>query len=167
MVAYLRLAMIIWLNGAFGIGKTTVARMLAKRLPGAIVYDPELVGMALQRMTRRVDDFQDLRAWRRLTIAGVRLMRRLRPIVIVPMAISNPAYLEELRRGIDARWFCLVAPEEVVHARLRDRGGDAEWSYRRASECCVAHRNACFGEHIDATRTPEEIVDRLLAALTA
>ncbi|MBQ0895813.1 hypothetical protein KBX37_22400 [Micromonospora sp. U56] len=35
--------MIVWLNGAFGAGKTTVAAELCQRLPGARRFDPEWV----------------------------------------------------------------------------------------------------------------------------
>src|SRR5215212_700270 len=115
--------MILLLNGAFGIGKTTVARAMVARMPRALLFDPELIGMALQRLGRltgrRIDDFQDLRMWRRLTVAGLRIARRFRPNIIVPMAISNVAYLDELRAGISAFeprlvHVCLVAPVEVV-----------------------------------------------------
>ena len=34
---------ILFLNGPFGIGKTTTAHLLVERLPGALLYDPELV----------------------------------------------------------------------------------------------------------------------------
>ena len=36
--------MIILINGPFGIGKTTTARLLVRRLPGAVVYNPEHTG---------------------------------------------------------------------------------------------------------------------------
>jgi MoxR-like ATPase len=55
---------IILLNGAFGIGKTTVARLLAPRLKRAVRFNPEIIGSALQRTARlfgrKVYDFQDL-----------------------------------------------------------------------------------------------------------
>jgi deoxyadenosine/deoxycytidine kinase len=38
---------IIWLNGGFGAGKTTLAEELHRRLPEAVVYDPEDVGLML------------------------------------------------------------------------------------------------------------------------
>ena len=37
---------IIWINGGFGAGKTTLAQELHRRLPDAIVYDPEDVTCA-------------------------------------------------------------------------------------------------------------------------
>ena len=42
-----RRVMIIWLNGGFGAGKTTLAEELGSRLPCALVYDPEDVGAML------------------------------------------------------------------------------------------------------------------------
>ena len=169
--------MILLLNGAFGIGKTTVARSLVARQPRAVLFDPELIGIALQRTARlggrEVDDFQDLRSWRWLTIAGLRATRVLWPNIVVPMAFSNAAYLEEIRRGIrrfEPRLlhFCLVAPVEVVHERLRRRGADsvgAAWEYRRASECCVAHQSQDFATHVMAVdRDPDDIAEEILRA---
>lgn len=155
------LPMIVFINGAFGVGKTSVARALRTRLPRSIVYDPELIGIALQRITR-VADFQDLRLWRRLTILAIRALHRLRPNVIVPMAFSNPDYLHEILSALpDARHFCLVAPVEVVHARIRTRRlapRDLAWQLRRASECCAVHGDAAFATQVDASvRTVEEI----------
>ena len=171
--------MVVLLNGSFGIGKTTVARILTKRLPGTVLFDPELIGFVLQRARklagRPVDDFQDIPLWRRLVILGIRIMTRLRRNVIVPMAFSNRSYLEEVRSGIaryepDVRHVCLVAPEQVVYERLARRGGgsteaDLAWQYRRAAECCVAHRDAAFAEHISTDGiTAAEVAERLLAS---
>jgi dephospho-CoA kinase len=163
--------MVVLLNGSFGIGKTTVARIVAKRLPGTAVFDPEPIGIVLQHV-RPVDDFQDIRLWRRLVVLGVRGVRKLRRNVIVPMAFSNLSYLEEIRSGIarfepDVLHVCLIAPVDVVHERLAHRGHDADdWAYRRASECCIAHRDAAFAEHLPtAGLTAEEVAERLLARI--
>ena len=169
--------MILLLNGAFGIGKTTVARALVARLPRAVLFDPELIGIALQRTARlagrRVDDFQDLKAWRRLTIAALRAARLFRPNIVVPMAFTNPSYLQEIRTGISrfeprVLHFCLVAPVEVVHERLRRRGDGpaAAWAYRRAAECCSVHAGDEFAEHVAADCDPESIAEELLRVVT-
>jgi hypothetical protein len=168
------------LNGAFGIGKTTVARALVPRLGRAVLFDPEIVGMILQRLARvlgyTVEDFQDLPLWRRLTVSGLRLTRLFYPNVVVPMAISNYAYLEEIRTGIrrfDSQFhqFCLIAPAEIVYGRLRQRRSrpaDAAWQLRRATECCAVHSDERFGPHVGAgEREVEEIAREILAALNA
>ena len=40
--------MILWLNGAFGVGKTTTSRAIRERAPTWRSFDPEQVGMLLQ-----------------------------------------------------------------------------------------------------------------------
>ncbi|HVG25799.1 MAG TPA: hypothetical protein VND45_16705 [Thermoanaerobaculia bacterium] len=158
--------MIVYINGAFGIGKTTVARELVRRLPRAVLYDPEPLGIALQRITR-VDDFQHLASWRRLTKLAIRVASLVAKHVVVPMAFSNPAYLREVVTR-DARHFCLVAQYEVVHARLRGSGADAgQWEERRARECCNVHARPEFAEQISAEGGPAEIVEEILLRLRA
>jgi AAA domain len=173
---------IVLLNGAFGIGKTTVARRLRDRLPRSAVFDPERIGFVLQRLPawipldgRGTDDFQDLALWRRATVRGIRAARAWRRTVIVPMAFSNLAYLDEVRSGVaafdaDVRHFCLVAPLPVVLHRQsqRDGGRMHAWQVRRAAECCVAHEDKAFAEHVnaehrDATALAADIAGRLKA----
>jgi chloramphenicol 3-O-phosphotransferase len=175
--------MIIFLNGAFGIGKTTVARAVQRRLPSTLVYDPERIGYILQRLPRwvtghRTDDYQDLPLWRSLTSRGVWASRLVQPHVIVPMAFSNVAYLREISQHVEAfeprvRHVCLTAPLDVVQERLRQRGADPTthaWQYRRAAECCEAHQHPEFGEHIPTARRPadeiaQDIISRLATPL--
>lgn len=42
--------MIIWINGAFGAGKTTIAEALKKQFSEALIYDPELMGSLLNNL---------------------------------------------------------------------------------------------------------------------
>lgn len=166
--------MILLLNGAFGIGKTTVARVLVRRLPRAVLFNPEFIGSALQRSLRLfgggVYDFQDLKCWRRLTIVALRLARRIFPIVVVPMAFSSTEYLREISRGI-SRFepvifhFCLVAPIDVVERRLRQRGEDPARTprpFERAYQCCIAHESIEFARHVDAVRDVDVIANEIV-----
>lgn len=175
--------MIVLLNGAFGIGKTTVAWLLQRRLPGSVIVDPELGGSALRLISavlplqgRRTDDYQDMPAWRRLTIASIRTARLFRSTIIAPMAFTNPDYLREVLDGVrrfdaDVRQFCLVAPLEVVEDRLRRRAAASStpvtaWQTRRAAECCAAHAGPGFGEPVPAgDRDPDAIAADIVARL--
>ena len=172
--------MILLLNGAFGVGKTSVARSLVARLPRTILFDPEIIGIPLQRLARlagrRIDDFQDLRLWRRLTVIGLRVTRLHWPNVVVPMAFSNAAYLQEIRMGLErfethVDHFCLVAPIEVIHERLRRRGDDPirdAWQYRRAEECCRIHAQEDFSTRVVTTaRDTDNIADEIVRALAS
>lgn len=170
--------MIVLVNGAFGIGKTAVARALRARLSGSMLVDPEHIGIVLQRAARfvgrTVDDFQDLVLWRKLTVVHLRVARLAARHLIVPMAFSNPAYLDEIRLGaakVDSALyhFCLVAPEHVVHQRLKARGADPvthAWEFRRASECCALHPQDIFATHIPAVdASPDTIAAAMLTQI--
>ncbi|CAM5243529.1 hypothetical protein SALBM217S_06468 [Streptomyces griseoloalbus] len=57
--------MIVWVNGAFGAGKTTTAHELIELIPNSTLFDPEVIGGALERLLppkrlAEVGDFQDL-----------------------------------------------------------------------------------------------------------
>jgi hypothetical protein len=58
----------IWINGAFGAGKTTLAKELHERLPEALAFDPEDVGHILAQWVPSPPsgDFQDIPLWRKL-----------------------------------------------------------------------------------------------------
>lgn len=169
--------MFVLINGAFGVGKTAVARELRARLPGSVIFDPELIGMALQRIPgRRHTDFQDMPSWRRLTVWTARSVSSFKPIVIIPMAFSNAAYLDELRAGLAGSGrpvlhFCLTAPLSVVRARLMARGEPEEdprwsWVHRRAAECCAAHESPAFATHVATEgRTPQMVAADLAARI--
>ncbi|HVF38744.1 MAG TPA: AAA family ATPase [Gemmatimonadaceae bacterium] len=167
--------MILLLNGAFGIGKTSVAHSVVKQRPDVGLVNPEPIGVGLQRGSRllgiEVDDFQDLHMWRALTVQLVKAAAWRGKHVIVPMAFDNIDYLREIRLGLErsgmeCHHVCLIAPEDVVHARLRQRGADTKrnaWEYRRASQCCIAHVRSEFATHVDANaRTPDAIATELL-----
>ena len=169
----------IFINGTFGVGKTTEARLLAQRLPRSMIYDPELLGVVLQRLSRpfkRIDDFQDLRVWRRSSARLIRFVRRLRDTIIVPMTFSNESYLRELVtdvRAVDAATFhfCLTAPLGVVQQRLQQRDalrGPTAWQLRRAAECCQAHQKAAYAVQVATEgRSPREVAAAILAQLPA
>lgn len=44
--------MIIMINGAFGVGKTTVATILLERIPNSMLIDPEEVGYMLRNIIK-------------------------------------------------------------------------------------------------------------------
>jgi hypothetical protein len=170
--------LILLLNGAFGIGKTTVARRLRRRLPGSMIFDPEPIGLALLRLPLgpTPDDFQDLPAWRELTVIGIRCARLLSRTIIVPMAFTSLDYLEQVRAGAaradaDVRHLCLVAPEAVVRGRLIGRGAapaQLAWQLRRAAECCAVHGEAEFAEHVPTDgREPDAIATDIIRRLGA
>lgn len=152
---------VIWLNGAFGAGRSTVARALAAELPDALVVDPEDIGRMLRRVVPpavRTSDFQDIPSWRRLTVATIESLLRDHEVpLIVPMAVVDPAYFDEtvgrLRRsGITVHHFALVAGPKTIRRRLLWRLSPPRatwWALRRVERCIRELRSPLFATHVD------------------
>jgi hypothetical protein len=176
--------MVVMINGSFGVGKTTVARLLRGALAGSAIYDPEYAGMVLMRLARWApfkspgeEDFQDIGLWRTSAVAGVRLFRSLaRGPVIVPMTFSRRDYFDEVTAGVrrfdpNIRVFCLKASLPTVKKRLAGRGTPiegpgAEWIARRIVECAEAHRDPHFGEPVDTEdRSAQEVFADVIGRL--
>jgi hypothetical protein len=61
---------IVWLHGAFGAGKTSVAAEICARRDEVVLFDPEVVGYVLRELLPGpTGDFQDLPEWRALVVA--------------------------------------------------------------------------------------------------
>lgn len=87
--------MIIWINGPFGAGKTTLAERLRDRRPKSLIFDPEEIGFVVKEKVPipASGDYQDLPLWRGLTIAAVSEIRRnYSQDIIIPMTLVHPDY---------------------------------------------------------------------------
>ncbi len=60
--------MIIWINGPFGAGKTTLAKRLRDRRSKSLIFDPEEIGFVVKETVPMPasGDYQDLPLWRDL-----------------------------------------------------------------------------------------------------
>src|SRR6202035_5639542 len=104
---------IIWINGGCGAGKTTLAEELHRRLPDAVVYNPEDVGHMLWKWMPPNGDFQHLPSWRELVVAtAVSLRRHHADTLIVRMSLIRDAYRAEILGGLAG------AGEDVLHVFL-------------------------------------------------
>lgn len=121
---------IIWINGALGAGKTTVAFELQKRLPDSFVYDPENMGFFLRNNTPAscaTSDFQDIPLWREANYEILRMIsRQFDGTIIVPMTIVNPQYFDEIitrltENNIRVDHYILSANKKTLMKRLRLR----------------------------------------------
>lgn len=167
--------MIVFLNGPFGVGKSTTARILATLLPGAVHYNPEHVGAALRMPCgpfHRAEDYQDLAAWRRIVPVGARLYRLRHRTVIMPMAVWRRDYLDELlarlrRVDQDLHLFQLTAPEDELCRRVLGRpdarnGHDWWWSHLESGLAMA--NDAAFGEVVDtAGLSPLQVASAIAA----
>lgn len=124
--------MIVWINGAFGAGKTSTARELIDLIPNSTLYDPELIGGHLRHLLppkrlAEVSDYQDLPIWRRLVVdTAAALLAELGGVLVVPMTLLRQEYRDEIFGGLASRRIAvrhvLLRPEEtILRARIAAR----------------------------------------------
>nr|BFD88139.1 AAA family ATPase [Streptomyces sp. Xyl84] len=176
---------LVWVNGAFGSGKTTLVEELRSRWPQALVFDPETVGYVLRGIVEvPTGDFQDLRLWRRQVAAlAVGLVEEYRRPVLVPMTLVDPAYVGEIfgtlaDADVEVLHFFLEVPPGVLAARIDGRSftpgdpaGDERiraWCKARIPACLAAvdvlPRDTVF---LDGELAPPELADLVLARVPA
>ncbi|MPY59947.1 AAA family ATPase [Streptomyces spongiae] len=146
--------MIVWVNGAFGSGKTTLVDELRPRWPEALVYDPEMVGYVLREIVDvPTGDFQDLRLWRRqVAELAVGLVEEYGRPLLVPMTLVNPAYMDEIfsalrKTGITVHHFFLQVPPDVLEERIDGRSftPDDPEQEERVRNWCKSKIPSCVG----------------------
>jgi broad-specificity NMP kinase len=172
---------IIWLNGGFGAGKTTLAEELHRRLPDAVVYDPEDVGLMLWKWMPPNGDFQHLPSWRELVVAtALSLRRHHAETLIVPMSLIRDAYWTEILGALaDAGEHVLHvflevdadALRERLNARVTHPGKDWDQVAREVGMTGVDEIVAAAARQPDGTimlrsdrLTPAELADEVLTA---
>lgn len=173
--------MLIWVNGAFGAGKTQTAHELHRRLPDSHVADPEVLGFAIRKMVPRPAwvDFQDLPQWRSSVGETLRQADAASAgPVIVPMTIVREDYFEEIvgglrRSGVDVRHYALVAAPETLRRRLDSRlsslggrlvGGSETWAMEQIPRCVAALTGEHYATHIPTDDlSTDEVVEWIAA----
>jgi predicted kinase len=174
--------MIIWINGGFGAGKTTLAEELHRRLPEAVVYNPEDVGLMLWKWMPPNGDFQHLPSWRELVVTtALSLRRHHADTLIVPMSLIRDAYRAEILGGLadageDVLHVFLEADAGVLRERLNARvtnpGRDWDQAARESGMTGVDEMVAAAARQPTGTLilrsdklTPAELAAKVLAAV--
>ena len=169
---------LIWINGAFGAGKTHTAFELHRRLPDAHVADPELLGFALQRTLPPAfqPDFQDLPQWRTSLVDTLQQTEAAHAgPVLVPMTLVRDDYFGELvgglrSRGVEVRHYALIASPQTLRRRLSNRiaflrtAGRETWAMAQIPRCVSALATDRYATHVDTDdRSTDEVVEWIAA----
>jgi chloramphenicol 3-O-phosphotransferase len=164
---------VIWINGSFSTGKTTVANLLVKRIPGSFLLDPEAIGGVLRDHlvppSIYPGDFQDLRLWRFFAREAILdAAERSEHVIVVPMTIARPDYFDEIIGAIRARvrleHFTLMASRETILRREASRSDDTgDWAARTVDRVLPELAKSRYSEHLDAeTQSPGSVAAEIL-----
>ncbi|MBP3951751.1 AAA family ATPase [Bacillus suaedae] len=168
--------MIIWINGAFGSGKTQTAHELHRRIPHSFVFDPENLGFYIRKnIPKEIKraDFQDYPIWRDGNYEMLKhIDHEYDGVIIVPMTIVNREYFQEIvgklrADNIMVNHFVLSATKETLEKRLRSRGERKNsWPARQIDRCIKAFEDEIFHQRIDTDHMSIESVVETIASLS-
>ena len=174
--------MLVWINGPFGVGKTTAANHLAAARPRCRHYDAETVGSMLRAnlVGVSIGDFQHLAAWRRLVpIVAKELADQTGDDLVMVQTVMRPTYRAELGEGLEAAGIdvlqvLLDAAPQVLRERIEGdplgllAPGAAQWRMEHAEVYATA-REAMIRDSdilIDTSDLdPEGVAQHLLRQL--
>ena len=169
--------MLIWINGAFGVGKSSVAEALREKLGKAHVYDPEMTGYFLWEVfldeMKRKGNFQHIPLWREF---NYKILKHINDsyngVVIAPMTIYVKQYYDEIvgnliNSGITVENFILSATKHTIIERLKQRGEkESGWEAQHIDICISAFDSCIPGHKIDAeNKSVEEIAAEIMECL--
>ena len=168
--------MIIWVNGAFGAGKTQTAHELKRRIPNSIIYDPEQVGFFINKNIPKEltkGDFQHHEIWREFNFKTLKYIHsHFNGTIIVPMTIVNPQYYEEIigrlkDDRIDVQHFVLGASRETLQKRLKSRFEKKNsWPEQQINRCMTGLEHDIFDGRIDTNNlTTEQVAETIASKL--
>ncbi|WP_339181668.1 AAA family ATPase [Oceanobacillus sp. FSL W7-1293] len=165
---------IIWINGAFGAGKTQTAYELHRRLENSFVYDPENIGFFLnQNLPDKLKkhDFQDYKMWREFNHKIIKyIAENDKEPIIIPMTITDKLYFEEITGSLESEEiqlypFVLSASKEVLERRLKKRlERKNSWGFRQMDRCITRLADEAFGIKIQTDHISIDGVVEILAA---
>ena len=167
--------MIYWLNGAYGVGKTTVAEALQPLLSNAHIFDPEMVGNGIRDNypdSLFCETYEEYPIWLETNYKLLKdLYERYDGDIIAPMTLlQESSYTAIIGRllgdGIPARYIYLDADEATLKHRMIDSGREEpdSWCVRHIPACLDAQAADTRAVHIPTVnRTPEDIADEIAA----
>ena len=166
------------INGAFGVGKTSVANEIVKKIERSIIYDPEEIGFYLRHNIpsnvmsedEKTGDFQDFRIWKNLVVGvAEEIKKQYNCNLVVPMTIRKFEYFQYILRGFknidkDTHHFCLTASVETIHKRLTDRGDlVGSWAFQQTEKCLDAFTTNDYKYYINTENNEiDDVVEIIL-----
>lgn len=165
--------MIIWINGAFGSGKTTIANWVHAQLKYSFLYDAENIGDFFRHNLPKAiqkEDFQDYKEWRSWNITLLNKMNEeYHGDIIVPMSLYKKAYFHEImnglkKQGIPVQHFQLEVSKEEIKKRLQTRNEHLiHWGESRLDEILTFFETIPIKEKIlNQNRSPKLVAQEII-----
>jgi len=171
--------MVLWINGAFGSGKSSVAEAISKKVSPSFIYDPEQVGYFLWHVSpdemKRKGNFQHIDLWREFNYKILKYINEnYTGIILVPMTIYIKQYYDEIvgkltNDGVIIKHYILAASKQTIIDRLTQRGLAADnWAVQHIDVCLTAFETDISKEKIFTDgKSIDEIASEIIELSTS
>ena len=159
--------MIIFLNGSINAGKSTVAKILAKKLSDVALLEIDALRDMIDWMP--IDQAVPINLENAISVIKNFSKRNLNVIVPYPVSQKNYDYVTENLKELETKiYFFTLAPK--IEKTLTNRGTREldDWERTRIQHHYdIGIANPTFGEIIDnSEQTPEETADYILTKIS-
>lgn len=167
--------MILWINGPYGVGKSTLAEELHRRNPHSFIFDAEEVGNAVrENVPKELFNgyiYEGYPMWFRLCAELLTdLSGRYSGDIYVPMTLVRKDSFDKIRVPLEAAGIALChilleSSQEIVHDRILARGEGGEcWCMKHIGLCLESQREFAGVHRIASVgKTPPELAAEVLA----
>lgn len=122
--------MIIWISGAYGVGKSTLAEAMAAQMEHALIFDAEEVGNAVRDNYPNCPYgyiFEDYPLWAEFCCLLLKdIHHQFQKDILVPMTLlrrQSYQIIQKLRdEEIETELLILEADHQTIHDRILQRG---------------------------------------------
>lgn len=143
--------MILWINGPYGVGKSSLAEELRKKIEHSFIFDAERIGDAVRENYPQEffkETFEEFPLWHEMCY---RLLKDLSMVysgcVLVPMTLkfpeSNMSIIQRLRdAGVKITHIILESGYDTIRERILSRGEDEDcWCIQQIQKCIDSQKS--------------------------
>ena len=165
--------MVLWLNGPYGVGKSTLAEALRAMLPGSMIFDAEQVGNAIRDNLPEScfrETFEEYEMWLDVCVGLLtEASRACSGPVLVPMTLKLPQSLRMFDRlkdaGVEVRHILLTAEEEEILRRILARGEEENcWCARHIRPCLESQQTMPCDLRLESCNSPQSLAMTVIDA---
>jgi len=168
--------MIIWISGAYGVGKSTLAEALMGKIENSLLFDAEEVGNAVRENYPDCPYgfiFEDYPLWGEFCYQLLKDVHdKFEKNILVPMTlVRESSYTNIIKRllddGLQVRFIILEASYQSIHDRILARGEDEDcWCMQNIDMASSGAAAVPGGHHVNTDgKTVEELVEEVMVIL--